>query len=52
MSTYKCLKCSYKCKLFNDMTRHLTKNTSCSKSLEGYNYTEEELIKLSLLQFR
>lgn len=51
MATYKCLKCSYKCKLFNDMTRHLTKNTTCPKCLEGYNYTDEELLKLSLLPY-
>jgi hypothetical protein len=51
MASYKCLKCSYKCKLFNDMTRHLTKNTTCPKCLDGYNYTDEELLKLSLIPY-
>lgn len=52
MTSYKCLKCSYKCKLFNDMTRHLNKNNSCPKILDGYNYSEEELLKLSLMPYR
>ena len=51
ISIYKCLKCSYKSKFFNDMTRHLNKNMSCPKKLEGYKYSEEELLKLSLLPY-
>lgn len=47
---YKCLYCTYECKLFNDMTRHLTKIKPCAKTLDGYNYTDEEVLKLSLLQ--
>ena len=51
MTTYKCVKCSYKCKLFNDMVRHQNRNISCFKSLEGYNYTEEQILRLSLIPY-
>jgi hypothetical protein len=49
ISNYKCLYCTYDSKLFNDMTRHLTKVKLCKKNLECYNYTDEEVLKLSLL---
>ena len=48
---YKCLKCSYKCKLFNDITRHLQRSSSCPKNLDSYNHSEEELLKLSLIPY-
>ncbi len=51
ISIYKCLKCSYKSKFFNDMTRHLNKNMSCPKNLEGYKYSDEDLLKLSLIPY-
>jgi hypothetical protein len=34
---------------FNDMQRHLNKKNSCKKSLEAYNYSDDELLILSLL---
>ena len=49
MTSYKCINCSYNCKLFNDMVKHLSRVTMCPKSLEGYKYTDEEIIKISLL---
>ena len=48
---YKCLKCSYKCKLFNDITRHLQRSISCHKNLDAYNYSDEILLKLSLIPY-
>ena len=51
MTTYKCYKCSYKCKLFNDITRHLQRINICPKNLDAYNYSEEELLKLSLIPY-
>ena len=51
MTTYKCINCSYKCKLFNDMVRHQNRNISCFKNLEGYNYTEEQILRLSLIPY-
>lgn len=49
MSSYKCLNCNYQCKTFNDMVKHLNRQTICKKCLGSYNYTDEELIKLSLI---
>lgn len=47
---YTCKKCLYKTTHFTDMARHLNKRKTCSKKiLNAYNYTEEELLKLSLL---
>ena len=51
MSSYKCLNCNYQCKTFNDMTKHLNRQTLCKKCLTSYNYTDEELIKLSLIPY-
>jgi len=50
-SYYKCLNCNYNCKTFNDMIKHLNRKTVCNKFLESYNYTNEEIIKLSLIPY-
>ena len=52
MTSYKCINCSYNCKLFNDMVKHLSRVTMCPKSLDGYKYTDEEIIKISLLPYK
>jgi hypothetical protein len=51
ISYYKCFNCNYQCKTFNDMIKHLNRQTFCKKSLLSYNYTDEELIKLSLIPY-
>jgi hypothetical protein len=47
---YVCKKCNYKTKLFSDITRHLNRKRICDKLINEKNYSEEELIKLSLIQ--
>jgi len=50
MSTsYKCKKCLFTDNKFCNMKRHLTKKNSCSKQLEAYRYSEDQLLILSLL---
>ena len=51
MKNYKCINCGYTSRLFNDMMRHLTRITQCVKNLEGYNYTDEEILRFSLLHY-
>lgn len=47
---YTCKNCTYKTTHFTDISRHLNKRKACSKKiLNAYNYTDEELLKLSLL---
>ena len=48
MSYYRCKRCNYKTKLKSDMKRHLTKQIKCGKDLDAYQYTDEELINISL----
>ena len=48
---YICKKCSYKTKLFSDIVRHLNRKKSCCKKIDGFYYSEEDLIKLSLIQY-
>lgn len=47
--TYKCKRCDFTCKQFNDMSRHLNKTEICKLTLDGCLYTKDELIKLSLI---
>ena len=47
--SYTCKKCSYKTQQFTDMVRHVNKRKFCIKKLDAYNYTDEELLRLSLL---
>ena len=46
---YICKNCDYKTKHFTEITRHMNRINRCKKSLQGYNFTEEEIIKLSLI---
>lgn len=48
---YKCKRCLYSSKYFSDIKRHLTKKKLCSKNLDAYNYTDEELLKLSMIPY-
>ena len=49
MSYYECYKCKYKCKRISDMKRHLNRKIKCPKNINAYNYSEEELYKMSLV---
>lgn len=46
---YICKNCNYKTKHFIDITRHMNRINKCNKDLKGYNFNEEEIIKLSLI---
>lgn len=48
---YICKNCNYKTKYFADISRHMNRVKKCNKNLDGYNYNEEEIIKLSLIPY-
>ena len=48
---YKCKRCLYSTKYFSDIKRHLTKKKICSRNLDSYDYSDEELLKLSLIPY-
>ena len=48
---YKCKRCMYSSKYFSDIKRHLTKKKICSRNLNSYDYSDEELLKLSLIPY-
>jgi len=48
---YICKKCSYKTKLFSDIVRHINRKKTCCKTIDSFYYSEEDLIKLSLIQY-
>jgi hypothetical protein len=41
----------YNANKFNDMQRHLSKKNSCKKNLEAFNYSDDQLLILSLLPY-
>ena len=49
MSYYECYRCKYRSRRITDMKRHLNKKVKCPKNIESYNFTEEELMNMSLL---
>jgi hypothetical protein len=48
-NNYLCKKCLFKTNHFNDLRRHLNKKKPCEKRLESYNYSDDQLIILSLI---
>jgi hypothetical protein len=52
MSTnYYCKKCSYKTINFNDLLKHINKQKKCNKNIESYQYSEDQLIVLTLIPY-
>ena len=51
MTSYKCKRCEYSSKYYNDIYRHINKKKICVKNLEAYSYSDEELFKLSLIPY-
>ena len=49
MTRYLCKKCRFSTDKFSDMQRHLNKKKSCKKNLEAFNYSDDQLLILSLL---
>jgi len=46
---YLCRKCMFKTNNFNDLKRHLNKKNKCKKNLESFNYSDDQLLILTLL---
>ena len=51
MINYKCKRCNFTSKYYNDLYRHINKRKICIKNLEAYSYSDEELFKLSLIPY-
>ena len=51
MTFYKCKRCDFTSKYYNDIYRHLNKKKLCIKKLDAYNYSDDELFKLSVIPF-
>ena len=49
MKTYSCKFCLYKTNNFLDVKRHIIKKKPCSKIVEAYNNSDDQLIILTLL---
>jgi hypothetical protein len=49
MSYYECYRCKYRSKRNSDMKRHLNRKVKCSKNIEAYNYSDEELMNMSMV---
>ena len=47
-SYFQCFRCFYKCVLKTDMIRHVNKKKLCTRKLESYVYSDEELKTKSL----
>ena len=50
-SSYICKKCDYKSSYFSDVKRHLTKRKKCSKKLDAFDFSEDQLLILTLLPY-
>ena len=50
MSYYECKRCKFRSKFKNDIRRHLDRKIKCGKDLDAYNYSDQELYKLSLIR--
>lgn len=50
MSYYQCKRCKFTSKFKNDMRRHVSRKIKCGKDLDAYNYSDDELSKLSLIK--
>ena len=48
MSYYECRRCLYKTKQKIDMSRHINRKIKCSRVVESYKYTDNELNLLSI----
>jgi len=50
-TTYKCKRCNYETNTFKDLVRHHNKQKKCYKNLESYNYSDDQLIVMSLIPY-
>ena len=50
-SIYFCKRCDYSSHVYKDMTRHFLRQKKCKRSLESYNYSDDQNLILSLLPY-
>ena len=46
---FQCYRCFYYCKNKKDMKKHLTRKNMCGRKVESFNYEENKIEYLSLL---
>ena len=46
---YVCKKCMFSCCNFNDIKRHINKKKPCQKIMDSFNYSDDQLLILTLL---
>jgi hypothetical protein len=52
MSTiYFCKRCNYETNYYKDILRHFLRKNKCKKNLESYNYSDDQILILSLLPY-
>ena len=47
---YECKRCFYKCIQLNDMKKHLNKKNKCIRTIESFDYKDEDIYDLSLIK--
>jgi hypothetical protein len=48
---YQCKRCSYKTNRFSNLVKHLNIKKQCTRTLESYNYSNDQLLILSLIPY-
>ena len=48
---YFCKKCNYTSNIYKDIIRHTIKQKKCKKNLESFNYSDDQILILSLLPY-
>ena len=48
-SSYECKKCTYKTERYCNIYKHLIKKKQCKKNIESFNYSDDQVLILSLL---
>ena len=51
MTTYLCKRCNHKTNHYTDLKKHLYNKKQCSKNLDAMNYSEDQLLILTLLPY-
>ena len=50
-TNYLCKKCCFKTNYFNDIKRHINKKTKCNKNINLINYSDDQILVLSLIPY-
>ena len=49
--TYQCKRCNYKTNRFSNLVKHLNIKKQCTRNLESYKYSNDQILILSLLPY-